>query len=85
MPRAVKYPTKDSPTYGRDDGSCENLVTGKIGVEVDIGSEDEMLTIITRIRGQGQQVVGIRNLIWVGGSARPAGVFGYTGRGQGKD
>ncbi|MFH1370481.1 MAG: hypothetical protein ABII09_04265 [Planctomycetota bacterium] len=61
------------------------MSTRQVWVEVDISGHNETFVVVIHIVGECQQVINVSDLVRVGGTARAAGVFGYTGRGQGKN
>jgi hypothetical protein len=61
---------------GRDDGPVEDLAAGKVGVQVDVRGQDEVLIVVFGRLAEGDQIGGRGDLVRIVRLSRPAAVLG---------
>ena len=92
MPVAVKDAHEGSPLEPAlrvtgvrcDDGPVKNLAAGQVGVQVDVGGQDEVLEVVFGSLAQQHQVFGRSDLVRLVRLSGAAAVSGLGSRNDGK-
>ena len=75
---SVKDAGEERPPTRCNDSLVEDLASGEVGVQVDVGRQDEVLVVVFGRLAQGDQIRSRGDLVWVVRLTRAAAVFGVS-------